>query len=440
MSSKKRNLILALSTVLILIFGIFPKLVGLGIRYAADTSLNNLVPPETRGQLEVNENHFENGWFSSSGTVTVAYSPTGSDVISLKLQFDISHGPLLFTAEGPRLGLVYSSITPQIEGNEFTEALFEIPIEFPTLIIELLVGFNQSVQASFNLEAFDYSRSGTSLVFEGFEGNFKTNSDLSAEFDLAIGKLQAIESKTSSAFTLEGLSLSTTTEQINNLISPSYTVMTIPSISSSSPFAFTAEGISAASTLQASIAGPDHIDISQQFAIANIDSDIPLASLSWLTEINELNILLLRRYYEMLAGLQSQISTNGGTFDVQVNQLAQELGIILIQNSLVFNNSLAVNAFDGDHLLGVKIDWKGLPDITDFALIDMDEAMRALNISTDISLGLEAIMRSPVAELVNPYIQQGILVIDSDRILLNALFEDGELIINGEAQTLDQFF
>jgi len=217
-------------------------------------------------------------------------------------------------------------------------------------------------------------------------------------------------------------------------------VMTIPSISSSSPFAFTAEGISAASTLQASIAGPDHIDISQQFAIANIDSDIPLASLSWLTEINELNILLLRRYYELLASLQSQISTNGGTFDVQVNQLAQELGIILIQNSLVFNNSLAVNAFDGDHLLGVKIDWKGLPDITDFALIDMDEAMRALNISTDISLGLEAIMRSPVAELVNPYIQQGILVIDSDRILLNALFEDGELIINGEAQTLDQFF
>jgi hypothetical protein len=162
--------------------------------------------------------------------------------------------------------------------------------------------------------------------------------------------------------------------------------------------------------------------------------------LSWLTEINELNILLLRRYYELLASLQSQISTNGGTFDVQVNQLAQELGIILIQNSLVFNNSLAVNAFDGDHLLGVKIDWKGLPDITDFALIDMDEAMRALNISTDISLGLEAIMRSPVAELVNPYIQQGILVIDSDRILLNALFEDGELIINGEAQTLDQFF
>ncbi len=110
------------------------------------------------------------------------------------------------------------------------------PIELPTLIIELLVGFNQSAQVSFNLEAFDYSVSGTSIVFGGLEGNFKANSDLSAEFDLAVGRLQVIEPKTSSGFTLEGLSLSTTTEQINNLLSPSHTVMTIPSMNSSGPF------------------------------------------------------------------------------------------------------------------------------------------------------------------------------------------------------------
>ena len=49
-------------------------------------------------------------------------------------------------------------------------------------------------------------------------------------------------------------------------------------------------------------------------------------------------------------------------------------------------------------------------------------------------------MRSPAGELVKPYIQQGLLVVDSERILLNALLEDGELMINGEAQALDQFF
>jgi uncharacterized protein YdgA (DUF945 family) len=440
MSSKKRNLILGLLAGLILIFGIIPKVVGLGIRYTAAANLIDLVPPETRGQLKINQSQFENGWFSSSATVIVAYSPIGADAISLKLLFDISHGPLLFTAKGPKLGLVYTSIRPQIEADEFAEALFEIPIELPTLIIELLVGFNQSAQVSFNLEAFDYSVSGTSIIFGGLEGNFKANSDLSAEFDLAVGRLQVIEPKTSSGFTLEGLSLSTTTEQINNLLSPSHTVMTIPSMNSSGPFPFTLGGISSASTLQPSSAGPDHIDISQQFAIANIESDIPLASVSWLTEINELNGLLIRRYYELLAGLQSQMSANGGTFDVQVNQLAQELGIILIQNSLNFNNFLAASAFDGEHQLDVKIDWKGLPDLTDLALVNMDEATRALSVSMDISLDLNAIMRSPAGELVEPYIQQGFLVVDSDRVLLNALLEDGELIINGKAQALDQFF
>ena len=105
-----------------------------------------------------------------------------------------------------------------------------------------------------------------------------------------------------------------------------------------------------------------------------------------------------------------------------------------------FNNFLAANAFDGEHQLDVKIDWKGLPDLTDLALVNMDEATRALSVSMDISLDLNAIMRSPAGELVKPYIQQGFLVVDSDRVLLNALLEDGELIINGEAQALDQFF
>ncbi|MCH8176531.1 MAG: hypothetical protein IIC59_15260 [Proteobacteria bacterium] len=49
-------------------------------------------------------------------------------------------------------------------------------------------------------------------------------------------------------------------------------------------------------------------------------------------------------------------------------------------------------------------------------------------------------MRSPAAEMVDPYVQQQYIRIDNGRILLNGSVEDGELILNGELIPLDQLF
>jgi uncharacterized protein YdgA (DUF945 family) len=52
---------------------------------------------------------------------------------------------------------------------------------------------------------------------------------------------------------------------------------------------------------------------------------------------------------------------------------------------------------------------------------------------------MEAINRSPAAGMVDPYIQQGYISIDSGRLLLDISLANSELTINGEVTPLDQF-
>ena len=198
--------------------------------------------------------------------------------------------------------------------------------------------------------------------------------------------------------------------------------------------------ISADSRLQLSSMGAELLDIYQRLRIDSIESEFPLASLDWTSEVNEISTELIRSYYQLLADLQQQVNASQGTVKTQVTELGQQLAVIAIQNSLVFNNLIQANAYDGEHSVDLRIDWRGLPQLDDFAQLDINEAIAALTIDLELSLDLAAILRSPAADIIDPYVQQGYIVIDNGRILLSAALRDGELVLNGEAVPLDQFF
>jgi uncharacterized protein YdgA (DUF945 family) len=186
--------------------------------------------------------------------------------------------------------------------------------------------------------------------------------------------------------------------------------------------------------------GAELLDIYQRLRIDSIESEFPLASLDWTSEVNEISTELIRSYYQLLADLQQQVNASQGTVKTQVTELGQQLAVIAIQNSLVFNNLIQANAYDGEHSVDLRIDWRGLPQLDDFAQLDINEAIAALTIDLELSLDLAAILRSPAADIIDPYVQQGYIVIDNGRILLSAALRDGELVLNGEAVPLDQFF
>jgi uncharacterized protein YdgA (DUF945 family) len=432
---------LAISAAIVITFGITPRVIGNSVREATISGVLELIPPETRGQLDINESQFDSGWFRSEAQIDVGYRPLGvSESLTMRLDFDIVHGPLLITPDGLKFGLAYAQISPSFNSRELTEALTEVPFDLPDVRFELLAGFDRSLTLGLDISAVNYSDAQTDVVFEGLRGSLVANSDQSAEFLLSMGKLQAEQAESQFGFTMAGLELESFTEQMNDLLAPSSALLAIPAISSVGPFPFNVTDISADSRVQTSTAGEEQIDVYQQLRIATIESEFPLASLSWTSEINEIHSDLIRSYYQLAADLQSQMNASQGTVNTQVTELGQEIALVAIQNSLVFNNLLSANAYQGDHSIDLRINWQGLPQLDNVANLDMNEALAALDVELDVSLDLEAIMRSPAAELIDPYVQQGYIVIDNGRVLLNGFLRDGELTLNGESVPLDQFF
>ncbi len=440
MQSKTQNVLIGSALVIVVIFSFAPKVIGIGIRDATITNLVNLIPPETRSQLDISENEFTSGWFSSSAVLDVSYAAFGAEVVSLQLEFEISHGPILFTPDGFTFGLAYAEIRPQFDNEAVSSALRELPFELPGVEIELLARFDRSLRIGWTVAPLNYSDNQALLAFEGLHGSLTANADQSAEFLLSIGRLQAQETSSNVGFTLAGIEIVSTTEQLTSALAPSNALMEIPSVSSDAPYPFLVTEISAHSRIQISAAGPEQVDIYQDLKIASIESEFPLASLSWSSEVNELHSDLFDRYYQLLADLQNQINANSGTVNTQINQLGQELLLTMIQNSLVFNNFIEANAFEGDHSVDLRIDWQGLPELDNVARLDINQALDALNISLEMSLDLAAVMRSPAAELVDNYVQEGYIVIDNGRILLSATLSDSELLVNGDSIPLDEFF
>jgi uncharacterized protein YdgA (DUF945 family) len=254
---------------------------------------------------------------------------------------------------------------------------------------------------------------------------------------MMMGGLRATESESGMGFELASMQLASSSEQMNNLFAPSDLLLSIPSISSQSPLQFSIEGVEAQARVRPGMDAMRQIDVYQRFNVSNISSDIPIRSLSWTTEINELQTALVHAYYDLIANYQQQMAAGSGAMPSEEDAL--ELALLVAQNTLVFNNQVAANIYDGDNQADIKVRWLGLPQLRSMEEIEIPEVIAALEIEVSVSLDLEAIMRSPAAGMVDPYVQQGYFSIDNGRLLLDVSLANSALTINGEVTPLDQF-
>lgn len=437
MRNKKLATGLGLGALLIVVIAATPKVIGLSLRDNTVDTLFSLIPPETRQQLAITETSFEDGWYSSSAEFQVDFTPFALDeTLSGSLEFEFSHGPVIMTAEGMKLGLAHATITPRFASKEITKALTQVPFELPEVTFELFAGFDQSLLLELTIAPVTITEPEASVSFEGLTGTLLANPDMSAEIQVVMGGLRATETESGMGFDLASIRLDSNSEQMNNLFAPSDALLSIPSISSDSPVQFTVEGVEAQSRVRPGTDAQRQIDVYQRFKVNNISSDIPVQSFSWTTEINELQTALVSAYYELITDLQQQMAAGGA---MPSEQDALELALLMAQNSLVFNNQIAANIYEGDNQADIKVRWLGLPQLQSMEEIEIPEIIAALEFEVSISLDLEALMRSPAAQMIDPYVQQGYLTIDNGRLLLDVSLANSELTINGEVTPLDQF-
>jgi hypothetical protein len=439
---KKRLLIAVLGLVVVIAAAAAaaPMVIGRSVREATMTSMLNLLPPESRSQFQITETRFDTGWFSSEGELDVrSVLLAEQEDLAIRLQFDIAHGPLLFTPDGPRLGLAYAEIIPSLNSPELTQAVAELGVALPEVRIDMIADLDQTLHLGLAVDPLNVSDESGQLSFAGITGSLRANPDMSAELRFSMGPLQAVDADSQASLSLAGVEVTSNTRRMNDMLAPSMAMLMIPSISSTAPYPFTLDNVSADSRLQASAAGAQQIDIHQGFHIASIDAEVPVQSVALTMDINELHSELIRSYYRMITELQNAL--NGNT-SIGVNQMqgyGQDMAMLAVQNSLVFNTLIEANAFDGDHSVSLNIDWRGLPDVSELDSIEALQILEVFGFDVSLSLDEAAVMRSPLAEMVDPTVQQGYLRVEGGRLLMDMNLSDAALTVNGKTVALEQF-
>ncbi len=419
-------------------FATIPFIIGRNVEQAAIANAALLIPPEIQPQIEVHERRYSSGWFSSEAFLDVEYLPFGEQSLRMHLNVKIQHGPVLFTPQGMAFGLIYADIDPQFDSDEIRQALQELPFALPDIRMDMQVALNGDLHGALHIAPVSHFDADGLLEFAGTKADFTAYMDGSAEFEVQLGALSAQEYASNFEITMDGISIFASSEQISDIVAQSAVHLSMPRLSSSSPVATQLQDLELETRVQPSLYASEHTDWYQRIQVGHIQSELPLSALNLTTEINETRSDLFRRYYQLIADIQREMNASGGIFTAAVTQSAEEFATLLLQNRIVLNNTLAASAYDGDHTLELRIQWLGLPDLIEIGQLDVNTMLGAADLTFDMALDLDAILRSPLAAMVDTYVQQGYLQLENGRVLMRVEIQDSELSINGQRRALDE--
>ncbi|HAS49492.1 MAG TPA: hypothetical protein DCS33_09450, partial [Gammaproteobacteria bacterium] len=263
MKSLSSKVLVCTVALIALLLAVAPRVIGAGIEQATIDRLIELIPPEAESQLEIRRNDISSGWFRSSASIELIFTPIGTDAIALVMDFDIDHGPLLQTQNGLGVGLAYANIKPGIRNDLFDIALAELSFPLPDIMADLLVRFDQSVQLDMNISEINYSGTQGEMNFDGLNASIHVDSDQSARFVVNMGELAVTENAANSNVVVAGLAITSITSQLNDMLANSSATLSIPSLSSTAPISFSISDIVVDYGLNGSPADPQSSEIYQ---------------------------------------------------------------------------------------------------------------------------------------------------------------------------------
>lgn len=415
-----------------------PWWVGGQVRSALPANMLYLMPQDVQRQVDITELDYARGWFHSRANYRLDLSAANGEVASLLLAMDIRHGPWI-SGPGSRFpGLASIQVQPRLQDPAIADALADLAVSLPELTVNLRVGLDQRLDIALTMAPLELTEADEALNFGGLDAYLLANADLSAEGFVSIGPISA--SGSGMGFVMDGIEIETGTEQINDLFAPSFAMLAVPAIRSTQAEGFSVSGIEANTRLSATPGKADQLDLTQQLRIDALQLSIPLQALDWRLDIQELPVSLLHDYARLGNELQEQLARNGGNFDAQVNALLQQGGMALLRNPLAISNHTGFRAYEGDHLVRLQLRYDGLPDLNGLASLDIRALIAALTVNLELDLDLEAVLRSPAAGMIDTYVQQGYIVVDSGRVRLQGSLADSTLQLNGESIAIEQFF
>jgi len=240
--------------------------------------------------------------------------------------------------------------------------------------------------------------------------------------------------------TLVQPSLNATTDTFGQTSAASWVSATIPLVDASDPLSFNVSNLNFEWRSEPSSIGAGLTDFSQDIQVSKIDSELPLKSISWKSEIEGIKQELITSYNKILLGMQSSSGVDPILKISELTRLGNETGLLLLQSEVRLNNILEVDLYKGVHKLELNVFWKGLPKAQSIDDFKFKDGLNALDVEVDLRLNQESVSFSPFAELAELYTSQGYLLSSDEDLILQAKLKEGNASINNEDFPLQQIF
>jgi uncharacterized protein YdgA (DUF945 family) len=422
---------------------ITPRVIGNSVEALTVESLLEMVPPEIGVLLTIPPPAVQTGWFSSQAEIEISFEPldalTGRPVKVL-LDMDIKHGPLLFTPNGVRFGLAYADITPTLSGMSVADIDPTLDFNDFKTQISMLAGFNNSLEMGIGLDEIQASDPNVAMALRGLQGSFLVNPDQSASSRFDMKTFSVTRPLEGYDVLVSDLQITAYQQSIAQVVSPGDVNLHIPSVSSTAPIPFSIENTDLSYQIEYSDTQQSLLNLTQSVSIDSMNWDIPLRSFSWTFSLNDINQTLIENYASLIEQAQLSGASDPLVVNTQLESLSMEFLLALLQEKLSLASAININAFEGDHALEVQLQWQGLAGLTDFNSLDINEAIRALDVSVALDADDIAINNSGFGSLLDQYKAEGLLVVNNGRVTMNATLNQEELTINGDVVPVDQIF
>lgn len=426
----------------------FPLVSGFALERAYEERIASM--PKQPG-IAIATESYDRGWFRSNAEVRVSLAldellgdPEFADQpLELRILSDLHHGPLLFTELGPRLGLGYGNLSFSGASAEGLEQALASWLEAAPLTIRTIIYFDQSAQTELEVAAYEMDEGEDHVRFGGANLSLRSNSDLT-RFDATMLVKASNLISTDIALDMAEASGSMSYEGSSPYTMVGESVFSIPKVAiTGKSLSLVLESMNINSGNQINQGKMDYF---QTIEVGRIESPLPITSAGWHLEFSGVSPQALEDWSEVSLRIQEQYQSGDlpadelgepqltPAMEAELEQVVKEL----FQPGLGFVQRLDVGALGEQHHADMSLAYKGLAGGIDFD--DLDDPMQLLPAfagAVNVELEEASIINSQFADMVMPFMQQGLLVPEQGKLVLRASLDDGMMMLNGSPVPLE---
>lgn len=171
------------------------------------------------------------------------------------------------------------------------------------------------------------------------------------------------------------------------------------------------------------------LNMAASFGIGKITAPVPVSAFQYDMEINQIDPKAIELWAELAREMRAK-PADPALF-LPNPKLDQFIGVLL-QKDVALNQHLTLDGMGGR----MKIDWEtrfvGLPDGVHFdGTVDKSQLMKAVDMHIVANIDEKVLMATPMAAMVEPYIQKGMIVKQGDKLVSDIRLALGVLTVNG---------